>query len=168
VEITQQKENVLTEQAISVPIRTRESLLEELRKPSEPWVPVKETAQPREILGRVSDVYTTTSDYADSSGTYPSIPVVCIETGDVEYVVKGYAGMLRGKLTRLNPGIGDLVGIAYLGQPDPNDSKSPHRFNVRVFERSAAGSGDGKAEPVAEPQAERQSSSLGADNDVPF
>ena len=95
-----------------------------LETPSVASVSHKDEKQPRTIVGRVIDSYTTASDYNDEP-----VPVVLLDDNDnaTEWIVKGYATSLAGQLERLQPHIGDLLGVGYSGRADEEDVKSAHR-----------------------------------------
>jgi len=150
---------------------THAQLLAELQKPSSPWMPHREADQPKSIIIRVTDRYTTASDFSGPDGVPVIVPVLVGDDVEAsrEWIVKAYSGQLQGKVERLNPQPGDLVGISYLGRPDEDDPKSPHRHNVRVFERAGgvAQSDTGPADVLERPAGDDAPATDG-DGDIPF
>jgi len=158
-----------------------EELEARLDVPTVSWLPWKYPEQPTKVIGVVSDRRTKTSDFINKDGTTNVYPVLSIRDAreNVEWTVYCSPAQLQGKVERLDPQIGDLVGTSYLGKPDENDPQSPHRHNFEVYERAADRRSDADESPArtnesvetsteATDSSPANSGAVPADDDIPF
>jgi hypothetical protein len=122
----------------SIP-RSYDELEAELQKPVITWNPKKYADQPRVVFARVEDRYQVKSDYTDKDGNSDWYPVLALadERSATVWVRYCSATALRGKVERLDPRIGDLIGLAFVGVADEKDDKSAERWNLKIIERAA-------------------------------
>jgi hypothetical protein len=138
----------------------------ELQRPVTTWRPHKDDEQPRTLIGLVVDRYLKTSDFTDQNGVAERYPVLIVddERSETAWVVYASAGMLKGKVERLDPRIGDRVGVGYGGRADENDERSPQRWNLKIIEQG---------EPSTQQQSDDSSGEAdkspgGGVDDIPF
>lgn len=91
------------------------------------WMPWDDEDQPVGIQGRVTYVGEVDSDYGDGK-----VPLLEIEdkAGDL-WSIRGYSTALRSQISKIDPQVGDLFAVKYLGEKAGRKSgKDYHNFKA--------------------------------------
>ena len=93
------------------------------------------------------------------AGEYGDYPIVTVRTdeGD-DYAFHAYHKVAKGELEKLQPRIGDRIGIAYHG---PHPTRGYERYRIIIVRRAGEAAGD--TTPPEPPEADAD-----GDDDVPF
>lgn len=96
------------------------------------WMPWEETDQPSGIQGRVKFRSTIGDDYG-----HDDIPLLEIEdkNGDL-WSIRGYSTALKSQIERVDPQVGDLFAVKYLGEKAGRKSGKDYH-NVKAAKKAA-------------------------------
>jgi hypothetical protein len=90
------------------------SLDDLMRRDVKPWMPHKESDQPRGITGTVIKVSTTPSDYSDMA--VPVLELVPDDDDKIIWRITAYHSVLAREIAEQRPAQGDRIGVRYQGQ----------------------------------------------------
>ena len=91
--------------------------------PAERWEPWKDDTHPQVFRGVVIEKYTKYSDYSDAERNFVD---VLTDAGDQVWTLSGFATRVHDELAKVDPAIGDRIGVKFLGMVKRKKDGKPY------------------------------------------
>lgn len=112
------------------------SLSERLDRPSESWRPADPKDfpdHPQQLVGKIVEIEEIQGDY----GMYPLLYIQDDDGNEWKWSVFG--GVAQGRLAKLQPKVGDRIGVRYLGEKPSKNFQGKNYRDWKIIVEPASG-----------------------------